>query len=641
MAAFRVLAWCSLSFTVEQSLAAGKIYLVVGSDTAIWNAGTTVDVFTRHPHYRQDSFTDTNAPVYQVMSPGWRNLFKDSFGQSIKFTWWIMGGNIYGDADNLNVPLSNTMVLHLMKQYHGSEIQQFGDELSLHYHTFLWSDYNGNGVFYWNQTQTFEECRVDFDVTVAQYFLEEGVFPVSFRSGWHFMDSDWQAYLNQLIPYCFHDNFPTRLPWYTNSGPIAGVEDWSHGVSAFVPFHPSSADYQVPGDSSGWNVRSVKLQALTQTVMDQMFTGAAAGTDQVACLWAHLPEDFTANVARLGSLLTESSLSHPSVQFRYCTAVEAMQRWRGLTNEPAPVLKVGESWQGANLTLSITSSVPVFQFKPFVCSRDVFQQYQNLSDLCVATGTNSWSISLPIPTNLLAKVGIAVTDQAGNLATKILRFLPEDLYLDNKDSSYSEAQGTWFSTTNSAWGTDARVASLASQSSVRAGWSLPLQSSGQYRISTQVPIITNAATNVVFKVTEDGTNLLSVLLPAGVATNQWVCIGSVELDKNVSNRVEFVVDGANQSGANAVADVLRVTPAPPISQSPSVFNGPIQIDLSASGFVVRWAAAAGLAFSVQRSPSATGPWVTLQTATLARTGILEFKEENAPASAAFYQILQP
>ena len=238
-----------------------------------------------------------------------------------------------------------------------------------------------------------------------------------------------------------------------------------------------------------------------------------------------------------------------------------MQWWRGLTNQPAPVLDLGESWQGANLTLAITSSVPVFQFKPFVCSRDVFEQYRNLSDLCVATGTNSWSILLPIPTNLLAKVGIAVTDQAGNLATTILRFLADDLYLDNKDSGYSEEQGTWFSTTNSAWGTDARVASLSSKSSAQASWALPLQSSGQYRISTQVPTVLNPATNVLFNVTENGTNLLSVLLPMGISTNQWVCIGSVELDQNVSNRVELIVDGTNQSSANAVADVLRVTAA--------------------------------------------------------------------------------
>ena len=81
----------------------GHVYLVVGSDTAIWNAGTTVDVYTRHPHYSQDSFTVPGNPSFQVMDPSWRNQYRDSSGQPIKFTWWMMGGNIYRDADNVNV----------------------------------------------------------------------------------------------------------------------------------------------------------------------------------------------------------------------------------------------------------------------------------------------------------------------------------------------------------------------------------------------------------------------------------------------------------------------------------------------------------------------------------------------------------
>ena len=45
---------------------------------------------------------------------------------------------------------------------------------------------------------------------------------------------------------------------------------------------------------------------------------------------------------------------------------------------------------------------------------------------------------------------------------------------------------------------------------------------------------------------------------------------------------------------------------------------------------MRWAAAAGRPYSIQRSSSAIGPWVTLQTATLARSGILEFKKRKMP-----------
>ena len=39
------------------------------------------------------------------------------------------------------------MPLYLMKHYHGDVLRQLGDELSLHYHTLLWSDYDGDGVY--------------------------------------------------------------------------------------------------------------------------------------------------------------------------------------------------------------------------------------------------------------------------------------------------------------------------------------------------------------------------------------------------------------------------------------------------------------------------------------------------------------
>ena len=617
----------------------GTVYLVVGSDTAIWNAVTTVDVYTRHPHYQQDSFTDTNAPIFQVMDPAWRSQFKDSFDQPIKFTWWMMGGNIYRDADNLNVPIANTMTLHLMKKYHGSAIQQFGDELALHYHTYLWSDYNGNGTHYWNQTRTFNECRADFDVTIAQYLLEEGVFPVSFRSGWHFMDQDWQQYLNDLIPFCFHDNYGAAVPWYSSLGPIAGVEDWSHAPSAFVPFHPSTNDYQIPGDTPGWNVRSVKIQALTQAVVDQIFSQAAMGTNQVACFWDHLPESFAANIVKLGGFLGASAANNPKVPFRYCTAVEAMQRWLGATNQPPPVLDVTQNLQDQTVTLSITSSVPIFQQKPFVCLRDVFQQYTDLSQFCVATGSNSWAVTLPVAQNLAAKVGVAVTDAAGNLATRILRYLPDDLYIDNLDPQYSEGPGTWSSTSNAAWGTDARLMLLNSNNVAQADWALPISWSGQYRLAVQVPSIALAATNVVFNIFAGQTNLLSTVFPSGIPTNQWAFVGSVVLDASISNHVSMTVSGTNQPGTYAISDVLRVVPAPD-SVSPAVaVQSPVVFLPANNAFVVRFVGHVGIGYTVQRSSELTGAWSTLLVQSPGTTGTLEFEDEKLPPGQAFYRIL--
>jgi hypothetical protein len=618
----------------------GHVYLVVGSDTAIWNAGTTVDVYTRHPHYSQDSFTIPGSPSFQVMDATWRNQYRDSSGQPIKFTWWMMGGNIYRDADNVNVPVANTMTLYLMQQYHGDAIRQFGDELSLHYHTYFWSDYNNDGKFYWNQSRTFNECRADFDVTLAQYLLEQGVFPVSFRSGWHFMDYDWQQYLNLLIPYCFHDDYGAFKAWYTNE-PIFGVEDWSHAPSAFIPFHPSTDDYQVPGDSPGWNVRSIKMQNMLQAHADQLFGQASNGVDQVACIWDHLPENFLTNVARIASFIEHAAANHPGVTFRYCTAVEAMRLWRGLTNETPPQLRVAQNTntEDHTLTLTITTDKDIFQPQPFVALRDCLRNYFNLTPLCQANGSNTWVVVVPVPQNKIAKIGIAVTDLAGNVANQILRYLPDDLYLDNLNPQYSEISGNWAVSSNASWGIDARMALLNSNDTAEVSWALPVLPSGRYNLAVQVPAITNAVANLFFTLMAGQSNVWTISLTNALPHNQWKFLGSAFLDQTISNSLQMIAFGSNQPGTFAVADVVSVVPFVPDPALPA--QNELSISSTGTGRLLQFAGEPGTSCSIQRSTNLFSGWTTLDTLAVPLTGLLEFEDRNPPASAAFYRVSQP
>ena len=156
----------------------------------------------------------------------------------MKMTWWMMAGNIFRYATNTNMPVPNIMTLYLMKKYHGDNVLANGDELTLHYHTFYWSDYDQDGMYFWNQAKTFLESLDDFNVTLAQFLLEEQVFPVSFRSGWHYMDNDWQNYLDErILPYSLHNDYPHKKT--SDPEPIDNIYDWSEAPSAFVPYHPS------------------------------------------------------------------------------------------------------------------------------------------------------------------------------------------------------------------------------------------------------------------------------------------------------------------------------------------------------------------------------------------------------------------
>jgi hypothetical protein len=366
--------------------------------------------------------------------------------------------------------------------------------------------------------------------------------------------------LNQLLPYSVHDNYGVYIPWSTNFLPIAGAEDWSHAPSAFVPFHPSADDYQVPGNGKGWNVRTIKMQNIVQANMDQIFAQASNGVDQVACIWTHLPENFVTNVVKIGGLVRQSASNYPAVPFRYCTAVEAMQRWRGVTNQTPPQIVVQQNIQGQIVMLSISTSVPIFQDRPFVGVRDAYQQYTNITASGVAAGSNTWTVVLPVPRDTLAKVGIAATDLDGNLATRILRYLPDDLYVDNLDQEYSEIEGNWSSTTNAAWGTDARIAPLNSNGIARVQWSLSISNSGVYNICVQVPPITNAASNVAFTLSRGSKTISTALFTNPLPPIQWVDLFSALLDQSQTNLLEMKVNGTNQPGAYAVADVVRVVP---------------------------------------------------------------------------------
>ena len=111
---FRTLLLIILLFTPHTFVfSAGEIYLILGSDTAIWQG---MSVGNYHCYYDIDLYVNPARNAYQVMDPAFRAQFIDSYGQPLKMTWWMMAGNIFRYADNTNVPIPNIMTLYLMNR---------------------------------------------------------------------------------------------------------------------------------------------------------------------------------------------------------------------------------------------------------------------------------------------------------------------------------------------------------------------------------------------------------------------------------------------------------------------------------------------------------------------------------------------
>ncbi|MDP2885270.1 MAG: T9SS type A sorting domain-containing protein [Ignavibacteria bacterium] len=539
----------SVSFLSAQ----GKVYLVLGSDTATWDGMNTNEF---HCTYVLSLFTDPGRNAYKIMDPAFRNRHVDSFGQTVKLTWWMMGGNIFRYATNKDVPLPNTMTLYAMKKHHSGSIARFGDELTMHYHTFVWTDYDKDGIFWWNQAKNFTESAADFDVTLAQYLLEEGTFPVSFRSGWHAMDNDWQRSLDTLLPFSMHDAYPAIRK--DTIEPLDNTYDWSKSSKEFVPFHPSPDNYQFPGSLKGYNLRSEYMASLDSASMVSIFAKANAGVDQVVCLWAHLPEeDFLTNVSRIDRLAHAAEGKYPTVKFRYCTAIEAMQRWLRTNDATPPTVTLSEKRAGNDLTFVVTSNEALFQPQPFVAVKDIYERYTRLRTR--QTGPGEWTTIDPVATVSVAKVGVAATDTVGNVRTEFLRYLPDDIYVDNKDSAYTETAGTWATVSRSAWGSDARVATLGQSDSVKIQWKPTIPKSCRYNIFVQVPPVSNAAGKILIRVFSKGQVVQSTYFDKPLTTRDWVYAGTTQLDVGSQTTFEMVVKADGQAGKVVAADVFRLS----------------------------------------------------------------------------------
>ncbi|MBN2571611.1 MAG: T9SS type A sorting domain-containing protein [Ignavibacteriales bacterium] len=548
-----IFAISSLSF--RPGVEPGVVYLVIGSDTAIWEGmGTS----TFHDTYNIDLYVNPTRNAYKVMDPTFRAQFVDSYGQPLKCTWWMMCGNIFRYATNTNMPIPNIMTMYLMQKYHGENVIVNGDELSLHYHTFKWTDYDQDGIFYWNQTPTFSECREDFDWTLAQLLIEENNFFVSFRSGWHYMDNGWQQYLNELMPFSMHNDYPAKR--LTDPEPIDNIYDWSLASSEFIPFQPSIDNYQLPGEGPGWNLRSKHIGSYAiYSLMDGMFQKAINGTDQVACLWGHLPEvDFLDNLARIDSIAHEMESKYPGVKFRYCTAIEAMQRWLGTNDSIAPNINVTTADFGDDFEVNISSDERIFQKHPFVAVKDIYGRYF-LAD-CVEAGINDWTATINLPKNEIAKISIALTDTVGNQTIEHIQLLPDDLYIDNLDAEYSEISGSWSTSTNCAWGTDSRTAQVSSNDSAIIKWNLQNSMSTIYNLFYQIPSLSNPPEKISFFLYDDDVCIDTINFATGLTSKKWNYITTNYITESGNDYVLVKYYGNTSGTTNAAADVIKISP---------------------------------------------------------------------------------
>jgi hypothetical protein len=291
--------------------------------------------------------------------------------------------------------------------------------------------------------------------------------------------------------------------------------------------------------------------------METVFSEAAKGTDQVVCMWAHLPEtDFLDNITKVNTSAHKVAPRYPAVPFRYCTAVEAMQRWRGGSDTTAPSLSITEYTDNGRIGWNITTDESIFQPAPFVALKDRNEQYYVLP--CTKINGTTWKTTQTFDKNSVAAVGAALTDTMGNQSIRFIRYLPEDIFIDNNETGYHEQYGSWSTSTSASWGTDSRTALLRGADSAKVMWDSRVTQAGLYNIFIQIPFMTAPARNILFRIYQ-GTQIDSVRLTGPLPAEKWVYIATTQISDPAQHRLEMIGFGSGKDTSTLSADVIKYT----------------------------------------------------------------------------------
>ena len=575
--------------TSDNDTAPGIIRFVFGSDSST----PGIHLYTKTANYANSNFDLFRSPDRQtarIMDPDFRDRFTDSSGEPFRFTWWMQGGSLYRYATNSNLPHNSLMSLYLMNRFHKESMERYGDEFTYHYHTWVWSDATGDGIYYWNQAYDYVDSREDFFRNMAEALIEEDMFTVSFRSGWHFMDNDWQADLDDWIPFSLHNAWPVNRT--SSPEPVNNIYVWDEAPSDWVPFRPRSDNYMLPGGDRGWNTRSIHFNGVRESHIREIFEAADRGIDQVPCIWSHVAENtFIEDLERVFELIEMVAEEYPHIEYYYDTAIEAMQGWLQTDDTTPPVLGVDEIPAGEGYRIRVQSDKPLFMSRPFLAARDVYENHRRVE--MTEVGPLTWESEEILTHRNAVSWSVAATDSAGNLTKYHRDWLPRIVYIDDEDVGGADHGGVdhggtskhetgdhgafeygsggygvgGFSVTgdwrvadyfeiDAVWGAQAHV-SEASDEPASARWSTTIAETAHYDVQIRFPSGPELSGEVPYSVSLNGSEVRSGAMQ-NIIPDRWIYLHDLEIQAGDDIAVQIRRDGGG-AASTLVADVVRIT----------------------------------------------------------------------------------
>lgn len=205
------------------------------------------------------------------------------------------------------------------------------------------------------------------------------------------------------------------------------------------------------------------------------------------------------------------------------------------------------------MALRITSDEPLFQPAPFAALLDRYDDYRTLAVSSV--GPLAWETE-PLDPADAAHVAVAATDTSGNHTTRHVRYLPDDLYIDNSDAAYVEPAGSWSSDVGGndaqVWGPDYRRALVQGDDEARARWTFAMPEAATYNVFVRVPDDDVDAAPLRVRLFVNGATRAEYAFHATLIPAEWTYAGTVSVESDDEVAIEMMSTGQGVLAADAV-----------------------------------------------------------------------------------------
>jgi len=361
----------------------GIVYLVFAIDTEPYQIDP--NKLEQIPNFGCFGYDDK---VAQAMESSWRGCYTDSFGDSLRLTWFVMSHEAF-----CHVPDGScTMVLDTLEKFRSS-IEQFGDEIAWHYHHADWTDPNEDGVYHWNQLLTFDRTSYTNgnDVNIAERMLnhlliDRGFFPAAFRTGWEWENDPFSRWVEDIIPYDFSANPPNKQTPKKRE-PLRNQNDWSRAPRGYRGYHPDSKDYQAAGKMHRWIFRVNGSNKASE--WNTIFQAARLGNDQIAAVTFHSYDNMCLLIdTLLPDFMHRAELA--DVKVRFATASAAAAAIARKSALPAPTVRIDRIGD----TLFIASDSLIFQNAPYCAVKTSEGVYRRAFAHAVLKQKGKWFYAL-------------------------------------------------------------------------------------------------------------------------------------------------------------------------------------------------------------------------------------------------------